>query len=115
MAENIEKLDDVMKMGELNRYLAALKQSVERLQNRLQIDPRESDPGLIDPRGPDPSPEGLLLSEFQDVIVRSVLDGDPDGSPMKAVVSFKNDLAAFHQAEAKRLQGEAKALVNTRG
>lgn len=111
MADSIERLDDVLKMGELHRYLAALKQSVERLKNRLQVDPRDSDPGLIDPHGPDPSPEGLLISEFQDVIVRSVLNGDPDGSPMKAVLAFKTELAQFHQTEMQRLQREAKALA----
>lgn len=110
MQAEIAQLDELMKLGAYNRYFVALQRLIDKLKYALKEDPRDADPGIRPPIGPDPSPEGELLVTYQGVIERAVLSGDPDGSPMEAVIGFKNELAAFHLAEAARLQNEAKAL-----
>lgn len=83
---------------------------IERMRTAMPEAPRG--PQLLSEAALAQLPTNAMLVE---VLYRSLLGGDPDGAPGKALMEIKREVMAFHQDAAKRLAGEIKALEKLGG
>lgn len=114
-----DHLDELLFLGERQRYLSLLKRAIEKLKHTLKENPFGTigddinwpiRPEIASGDG-DGAPAINRMSVYLQTFVESqIASGDGDGMPAKALVNFKKDLIKLHSNEIDRLKADIKNL-----
>ena len=117
--ETLERLDEMMLLGQREAYFAVLKRIVEKLKTAVPEVPGDL------PVPPDPrisvqeyrldSADLASLQRYAPLLLPAiethlVHSGDPDGAPAIHMRRFREELISFHKQEIDRLSRELDRL-----
>jgi hypothetical protein len=115
-------LDELLFLGERERYLAHLKRAIEKLKHTLKDNPfGDLEDQVRWPIRPEiasgdgdgaPAISGISVY-LQPLVEDQIASGDGDGMPAKALVNFKNELIKIHSHEIERLKADIEKIKNS--
>jgi len=117
--ETLERLDEMMLLGQREAYFTALKRIVEKLKTALPDMPDDlptpHDPSSLPLESRLDSPDLATLQRYAPLLLPAVeahlvQSGDPDGAPAIHMRRFREELISFHKQEIDRLSRELERL-----
>jgi hypothetical protein len=107
--EQVRFIDQLLHAGEKEHYLAHLKRLIDSMLNTLRED-LDLEVGIHWPPPHDAGINPGVAVLLRPIYEQMIFSGDPDGAPARALLSFKQELAQFHLAEADRLKAEVARI-----